>query len=85
MKITINHTAEEDREYLDTFDHSELDLFNLNVELSTDEESTTTDIVRMIVKAMIIEGYCLTSIIDSLIDVAYRLAYDNGIDIEDYE
>jgi len=85
MKITINHTAEENREYLDTFDNSELDIFDLNVELSTDDDSTTTDIIRMAVKAMIIEGYALSSIVNSLIDVAYRLAYDNGIDIEDYE
>ena len=83
MKITITHLMEDEIELLDTFNRSELDLFDYSVVMTTDEESTSTDAVRMLVKALEIEGYQVESIINSLIGVAYAVANANGIAIED--
>ena len=84
MKITI--TKSPDYDLLDTFDPVELDNFYLDCSLTTDDEATAADVVKMIYKAMIIEGYSPTGIQQSLFDVAAFEAYESNkkLDLVDF-
>ena len=70
MKLIVEHSIEESEQLLNTFENYELDLFDYKAEFSTSEEATCVDIIKMAVKAMLLEGYSIHSIIRALRDVA---------------
>lgn len=80
MKITIEKKPQND--LLDVFDPVELENYNLHCCLCTSEEACSSDIVKMIYKAMIIEGYLPKSIQQSLLDVALFEAYESNTKLD---
>ena len=80
MKIVIKH--EPDNYDSDLFADWELDKFKYKAIFNTDGEATATDTVRMVLKAMLLEGYAIESICHAFIDVAEYEAFEHNIELE---
>ena len=75
MKITINHEPI----YDDIFRDSN---YKLDCILETNEEADCTETLYMCLKAMLIEGYQLKSILQAMYDISDVESFENNIKLD---
>jgi len=74
MKIIINKEPWSDP----TLYHEECENYKLNACLTSDDDANAVDITKMFLKAALIEGYHIHSMIQALHDVSDYEAFENN-------